>query len=106
MRNDLRILCDQHRQPMQPDVIFIAGTSSGQNWNEVYCCRQPGCGRIFHPQYGYFQLEADRKLLSQTQQRRECQRHAGEAQYLRQAQAGEEVWECPQDTAPGADTPA
>ncbi len=82
------------------DVIFIAGTPSGQNWNEVYVCLQDGCGRNYHPQFGYFQLLDDRKLSSATQQRRECPDHAGWTQYLSQNQAGHTVWQCTQNHPP------
>ena len=86
---------------MSLDIVFIAGTPSGQNWHEVYVCPFEGCGRLFHSQFGYFQL-AERRLQPQTQLRRECPRHGGEAQYLSTGIAGEESWQCLQDPPPSA----
>ncbi len=92
MRPDLTVLCDQHLRPMKISVVFIENTPSGQNWNEVYVC-DSGCGRKYHPQFGYFQLDGFR-IQEASQSRRDCPRHSGQAQYLRSQTGENRDWVC------------
>ncbi len=98
MRPDLTVLCDQHQRPMKLSVVFIENTPSGQNWNEVYVCGD--CGRQYHPQFGYFQLEGFR-IKEAGQSRHDCPRHAGQALYLRSRTGQGQDWVCLEEGCAG-----